>query len=273
MSVAIVVVTHNRLAYTQRTFERLLSDDGNFNLYIWDNNSGAETIEYLKSLSDSRIQEVVFRNDNLGPTVALNHFWSRSKDQFLAKVDNDCIITPGWIETFCQAHQDIQELGAVACWHYREEDFDYNRAAWKIQQFGTHQIFRHPWVCGSGFIMKRETYERMGPWPEGSRSIGTTGYFLRMAKAGYVNGWYYPLILQDHQDDPLSPFCMFSDDESLKMLYESTYSLRENRIASMADRMKRRETVIDQLLTGPVEADYYLGWRAKLRRLKARLTS
>jgi len=215
----------------------------------------------------------VFRADNLGQTVAMNHFWLKSKDEFVAKLDNDCLITPGWLEIICQAHRDIERLGAVACWHYRIEDFDYDLAAWKIQRFGAHRIMRHPWVCGSGFVMKRSVFQEMGPWPEGSRSIGTTSYFLKVAKAGYINGWYYPLVLQEHQDDPLSPYCISNDDISLRELADLTYSVRENKIQSVQQRMKRREVVVRQLLTGSWNPNDYVGWRARFSRLVGRLTA
>jgi hypothetical protein len=60
------------------------------------------------------------------------------------------------------AHEDIPELAVVACWHYFEDDFDEARTAHKIQQFGRHRIFRHPWTCGTGLLIKREHYQRFG---------------------------------------------------------------------------------------------------------------
>ena len=101
MGIAIVVVTYNRLEYTKKTIERLLSDTDDFDLYIWDNASTDETPEYLKDgLSDPRIQEVILSKENVGQTGAMNYAWSKTKAQLVGKLDNDCLVTPGWTRIF-----------------------------------------------------------------------------------------------------------------------------------------------------------------------------
>jgi GT2 family glycosyltransferase len=162
MNITIVVVTHNRLEYTRKCLSHLLSDKGEeFDLYLWDNASNDNTQDFLKSIDDPRINEVILNKENLGQTGAMNYVWEKTKAELVGKLDNDCLVTPGWTRIFKQAHMDIDKLGAVACWHFPLEDFDENtaRKAGKIQTFGKHQIFRHPWVCGSGFILKRSIYQ------------------------------------------------------------------------------------------------------------------
>lgn len=153
MNVAIVLVTHNRLVYTRKSISRLLKDTNEeFDLYLWDNASTDGTREYLKNeVNDPRIVETVLSKENVGQAGAMNYVWSKTKAELVGKLDNDCLVTPGWTRTFAEAHRDIPELGAVACWHFFPDDFDYALAEHKIQAFNGHQIFRHPWVCGSGF--------------------------------------------------------------------------------------------------------------------------
>lgn len=88
-----------------------------------------------------------------------------------------------------------------------------------------------------------------------------------MAAAGYVNGWYYPLILQDHMDDPFSKHCLFHDDESIKALSDVTYVIRTFGLHTYAQRLKRRSHVVRNLLYGPSDHRAYSGWRSRLRRL------
>jgi len=273
MNIAIVVVTHNRLEYTEKTIERLLASEEAFDLYLWDNASKDETADYLKDgIKDPRIKEVIISKENLGQTGAMNYVWSKTKAELVGKLDNDCLVTAGWTRTLAKAHEDIERLGAVACWHYPLGEFDEKaaRKAGKIQSFEGHQIFRHPWVCGSGFIMKRRTYEEFGPWKKGC-DVGTTYYFLKMALGGYINGWYYPLILQEHMDDPKSKHTLLTNDESVRRLHDVTYSLRTNNIWDMKRRWARRRVVLNNLFNDPWEAEYYVGWRAKLRRIKNRV--
>jgi glycosyltransferase involved in cell wall biosynthesis len=274
MNIAIVVVTHNRLEYTGKCIERLLENPTEeFDLYLWDNASKDETAEYLKDgIKDSRIKEVIISKENLGQTGAMNYAWSRTKAELIGKLDNDCLVTPGWTQILAKAHEDIENLGAVACWHYPLDEFDEEaaRKAGKIQSFGCHQIFRHPWVCGSGFMMKRKTYEAQGPWKVGC-DIGTTYYFVKMAWRGYINGWYYPPLMQEHMDDLKSEHTLLIDDESIRRLHDVTFSLRTKNIRDMESRWARRRLVLGNLFNDPWEAKYYVGWRAKLRRAKAKI--
>ncbi|HLB73758.1 MAG TPA: glycosyltransferase family 2 protein [Sedimentisphaerales bacterium] len=274
MNVCIVLVTHNRLVYTRKTIARLLEDpQEQFDLYLWDNASNDETAEYLNDgVKDSRIKEVIISKENVGQTGAMNYAWSKTKTELIGKLDNDCLVTTGWTHILAGAHEDIDEFGALACWHYPLEEFDEKaaRKMGKIQTFGNHQVLRHPWVCGSGFIMKRATYQEQGPWQVGC-DVGTTYYFQRMALSGYINGFYYPLVLQEHMDDPKSRHCLVTDDDSLCEMYDVTYTLRTNKIQDMKARWARRPLILNNLNSGTWDVKYYVGWRAKLRKARAKM--
>jgi glycosyltransferase involved in cell wall biosynthesis len=267
MNIAIVIVTYNRLEYTKKCISRLLEDTTEeFDLYLWDNASVDETPEYLRALKDARIVEVVLNKENMGQTGAMNYVWSKTKAELVGKLDNDCLVTPGWTRTLAHAHEDIARLGAVACWHYPLEELNERaaRRANKIHSFNGHQILRHPWVCGSGFIMKHSTYTQYGRWRAGI-DVGTTEYFLNMALGGEINGWYFPPIYQEHMDDPKSIHSMVTNDEDVHKWYDVTYTLRTKKITNMRERWERRDVVLANLNSGPWEAKYYVGWRKRLR--------
>lgn len=274
MNVCILVVTHNRLEYTRKTIARLLEDPNEeFELYLWDNASTDGTHEYLKDeLKDPRIVETVLSEENVGQTGAMNYAWSKTKAELVGKLDNDCLVTPGWTRILARAHKDIERLGAVACWHYPLDEFDEKtaRKAGKIQTFGRHQILRSPFVGGTGFIMKRKTFEKYGLWRVGCH-VGTTSYYIKMALGGEINGWYFPFVLQEHMDDPKSAHCMVTDDESVQKMHDVTFVLRENNIRSMKGRWIRRKFILKSLNSGPWDAKYYVGWRKKLRGIKRRM--
>lgn len=272
MHISLVFVTHNRLEYTRLALASLLADAAEeFSLTLWDNGSTDGTRGYLRDgVKDPRIVEVVLSKENTGQTGAMNYAWSKTKADLVGKVDNDCLVTPGWTRILAQAHKDIAHLGAVACWHFFPEDFEFERAKHKIQTFNGHQIFRHPWVCGSGFIMKRSTYQEYGSWEEGC-DVGTTNYFLKMGLGGEINGWYYPLVLQEHMDDPLSPRCMIKDSESYRKFKKITFGLKSGRYSDIAGRLRCRQAILRNLLYDPYDPRYYIGWRSKLRTIKNRI--
>jgi glycosyltransferase involved in cell wall biosynthesis len=269
MTIDLVLIAYNRLDYTKQALVSILADPKEeFFLTIWDNASTDGTVEYLKNeVNDPRISDIVFSKRNVGQAAAVNEIWSKSKADLLGKLDNDCIVTPGWTRILAQAHKDIPNLGVVACWHFPPEDFDYERAKHKIQKFGNHQIFRHPWTCGTGLLIKRETFKRMGP----IQNEATTKYWLNMAKEGYINGFYYPLIYQEHMDDPRSSYCRITDEKTYRKAAEVTFGLQAGRYHNNEGRMKWREEIVRNLLDDPFDPRYYVGWWAKVRRLKSRM--
>jgi len=261
-------ITYNRLEYTRLALESILADPSEeFSLTIWDNASTDGTADYLRNeVADTRIAELVLSKENIGQTAAVNRIWSGSKADLLGKLDNDCIMTPGWTRALAQAHADIPQLGVVACWHFFADDFDYERARHKIQTFGRHRIFRHPWTCGTGLLIKRRTFERFGPIQERA----TTQYWMKMALAGYVNGFYYPLIFQEHMDDPKSSHCLIRDAESFEKYRNITFGLGSGRYHDVEGRLKARNEMVRNLLDDPFAPGCYVGWRRRLRRLQAR---
>jgi glycosyltransferase involved in cell wall biosynthesis len=269
MNIDLVFITYNRLDYTKLALVSILADPTEeFSLTIWDNASEDGTQEYLKNeISDPRIQDIILSKENVGQTAAINEIWGRSRADLLGKLDNDCLVTGGWTRTLAQAHEDIEKLGVVACWHYFADDFDYERARHKIQTFGKHRILRHPWTCGTGLLIKRKTFEEFGPISDKD----TTSYWLKMAIAGYINGFYYPLIHQEHMDDPKSKYSMLKDEQSYQAAKKVTFNINKRGQKTLAGRWQWRQQVLDNLLDGPWQAKYYIGWRRKVRGAAKRL--
>jgi glycosyltransferase involved in cell wall biosynthesis len=265
----LVFITYNRLYYTKLAIASVLADPTEeFSLTIWDNASTDGTVEYLKhEVNDPRIVDIIFSKWNISQTSVINKIWGRSKADLLGKLDNDCLVTPGWTRTLAQAHKNIDRLGVVACWHFAPEDFDYERAKHKIHKFGEHQIMRHPWVCGTGFLIKRDTFNKLGPIPGND----ATKYWLSIAAAGYINGWYYPLIYQEHMDDPKSPHTRLKDEASYQEAKKVTFGINLHGQRTLVDRWYWRQRVLDNLLDDPWDVKYYVGWRRKLRILKTKL--
>ncbi|MBN2457225.1 MAG: glycosyltransferase family 2 protein [Sedimentisphaerales bacterium] len=266
MAIELVFITYNRLKYTKLALASIIADpEEEFSLVIWDNASTDGTVEYLKhEVNDSRISDIIFSNENVGQISAVNEIWSKSRADLVGKLDNDCLMTPGWTRTLAKAHQDIDNLGVVACWHFSPEDFDYARAMHKIQQFNNHRILRHAWTCGTGFLIKRDTFRKFGP----IQGNATTKYWLRIATAGYINGFYYPLIYQEHMDYPWSEHYAYFDN--LEKGFERAATARKINIRTIDEARAWHKTVVENVLSGPLDHKYYIGWRARLRRTASR---
>lgn len=253
VQIEIVFIAFNRLAYTRLAIEALLSDASEkFSLVIWDNASTDGTREYLEGLNDGRITRKVLSNQNLYLTGAANECFRASKADLLAIVPDDFLVTSGWTRPLANAHAEISELGFVGCWHYGLESFDEERARHKIQTFGRHRILRHPWSGGGAGLLKRKAWLDCGPF----EGIATPACWMRMARRGYINGFYVPPIPVEHMDDPWSPH------------YSGEIS--PFRKARGLDNIKKieqqRRDALGEILDGPWRVESYLGLRGRLRR-------
>jgi len=262
----LIMLTYNRLEYTRKSLPRLLSDPSEeFSLTIWDNGSTDGTQDFLRNVNDRRIVDKIFSPTNKGQAYVTDKIWHGTSAELVGKVDNDCLVTPGWTRILAQAHQDIEFLGAVGCWHFFPDDFDYERAKHKIQPFGKHKIFRHAWIDGSAFLVKRRAYEAFRPCRENEY---LTKFWIRLSLAGYIHGFYYPLIFQEHMDDPRSKHTLLKDEASYQKDKEFSHTIKKHGLETLDDRRRWREMVLENVNSGPWQAEYYVGWRAKLRRIK-----
>jgi glycosyltransferase involved in cell wall biosynthesis len=264
MRYRILMITYNRLEYTAMSLERLCATvPENGRITVWDNGSSDALRAMLKGFENHpRIERIIYNptNDKLrGPT---NWFWENSTDaEYLSKVDDDGLMPDGWLETLDQAFQDIPKAGILGTWRFPDEDFLEAAAARKIHSFGAHRLLRNCWVEGSGYLMKREVFVRCGKIREDE---SFTTYCTRAAAAGYINGWYYPFLYQEHMDDPRAPHTGMktaADFERLMPLSARTFDIR-----TMEDWTNKLRELARSLQVCSYDPGDYLGWKAKVRQ-------
>ena len=264
MKIDLLFVSFNRLAYTKLAIQSILSDPaGEFSLTIWDNASVDGTREYLESVEDPRIVRKVMSRANVRVNGAVDEVVTKSTADLVGVLANDFIFPAGWSRTLAQAHEDVPELGQISCWHLGPEFYDEARAQHKIQTFGRHRILRHPWTDGCGLV-KLKTLREVG-----FEGMGGTTYGKRLALKGYVNGFYVPPLCAEHMDYPWSPHFAFGDrlDEWLK----ASATAASHGIRNVEDAKKWHNVVVSNILDDPWDVKYYVGWRRKIRSVKARL--
>lgn len=266
MKIDLIFIAYNRLPYVKLTLPRLLEDPTEeFSLTIWDNGSTDGTREYLSSVDDPRIVRKVFPNENAYLHGAVNDLVRNSSADLIGMVFDDILATPGWTRTLAKAHADVPEFGMIGSWHFPAEDFDYELAKPKIQKFGQHQVIRNAWTGVGAGLVKVKTMRECGPL-ESSR---TTNYWIQMALRGYINGYYYPLILADHLDDPRAPHSRIKSEEDFQRHAPTTAKCRGVRSLDEWVQWCRRDALTVQ--TASINPKLYIGWRGRLRRIRRRI--
>lgn len=266
MRTHLVFITYNRIEYTKKSLPSLLADnDTDFELTLWDNASTDGTQDFLDSIHDSRIKEKIYSKENVRLNGAANACFSRSEADLVGIAENDFIYRNGWIKTLAQAHKDIPQLGKVSGWHLGEDLFTENDAKHKIQSFNGHRILRHPYTGGGCGLIKLNTWKKCGPF----ESSATTSYWMRMAQSGYVNGWYYPLIHLEHMDYPWSSHFAFTGRTEEWLAVKA--NAKRSGIRNASDAKIRHKRIVKEIIKGPWEVKYYIGWRGKVRNVMERL--
>jgi glycosyltransferase involved in cell wall biosynthesis len=263
--IALLFLTWNRIEYTRLSLPRLLADPGEaFDLILWDNGSTDGTREYLESIRDPRIRERILRPTNEGQTPAIEHLFRESGAELVGKVDNDCLVTPGWTRTLARALDDVPELGGVGCWTFMAEDFDADLARHKLRRFGEHTVVAHPYLGGSAFLTRRADFTRFGPVSEPGLF---PRYWIRAAAAGRVNGWYLPLVLVEHMDDPRSPHCLLREPLDPR---ELPFALRLRGLSTRQEFARWIREDARAILRASSDVKHHTGWRAAWKRTRRR---
>ena len=211
----ILMITYNRPQYTRLALSRLLETcDEQMRVWVWHNGDDEETLYAVKSFqSHPRLHRFHHSPENVKLIRPTNWLWSNADGEFFSKVDDDSLMPHGWGETLRQAHRDNPRFGSICCWRFPKEDFQADLALRKLRHFpGGHRLIKHPWVEGSGYVMKRRCVEQHGLLQEGQPY---PGYCLQLAWDGWVNGWYYPFLEADHMDDPRSKHTLIRTDEDM----------------------------------------------------------
>jgi hypothetical protein len=264
----VLMITHNRAAYTARSLPRLLDTAStDTRIWLWHNGDDAETLDVVRAhLDHPRVHEFHHSPVNERLRVPTNWFWDRTRGSLVGKVDDDCLVSPGWIDALRDAHTNDPSAGVVCCWHFPPSDFDEQLAQRKLRTAAGVTLLENFWVAGSGYLMKRLCVEDAGIL-EASESW--TDYCIRLALRGWRNGWLYPLVLQDHMDDPRSPNSgLRSDADLIANRPLSARSLSVDHLSDWENALRRSARLVQ---TASIDPGDYRGVRLFATRVRRRV--
>jgi GT2 family glycosyltransferase len=197
--VSIIIVTFNNRSYTERCIESIYAKTAypNFELVIVDNASSDGTKEYLDGLARSRGNIIVIYNrENLGFAAANNIGIGRAKGEYVIFLNNDTIVTGGWISGLTKHLRDprvgligpvTNSIGNEAKINTRYknlEEMDGFAHRYTSQRRG--MTFEIPVLALFCAAARRETVDRVGLLEE-RFSVGMfedDDYSVRVKKAG-----------------------------------------------------------------------------------------
>lgn len=193
MSIAIVMLTHNRLELLRQCVENVLARTSSETreMVIWDNASTDGTGAYLDSLSDPRIR-VVRHPRNIGLNGYAEAF-AETDSEFLVELDDDVIDAPqDWDRTLRDAYERLPEIGFLAA-DLTENPSDrasydrYNTHRYHAYEVDGLRLLEGP-TGGWCSITSRDLYDRVGGMPRNPRKTyyhEEAEYIRRISQLGF----------------------------------------------------------------------------------------
>lgn len=199
--ISIIILTWNGLDYTKKCMDSLKKSalaTENVTVYVVDNGSESDTIEYLESIDWIKL---IKNNKNLGFVRGNNVAINQIKDGDVILLNNDIIIEQDdWIEKLCVTAYKDEKTGVVGCRLVNEKGeflhagaYIYPETYWGQQigggqkDIGQYQEDREVQsVIFACAYIKREVIDKIGGLNETFFSyFEDTDYCLAAKKAGY----------------------------------------------------------------------------------------
>ena len=209
-SLDIVICTYNNASLLRRTLEALANQKVvspwiNWEVLVVNNNCTDETSDVVERfMRSARFPLRMIREARQGLTAARVCGVSNTNGDWIAFVDDDCLLDENWIERAARFAVDHPTCGAfggriILEWETSPPAFLLSRRyAYVGKQFGETE-HRRPWLAGAGMVLRRTALEASG-WVEkqlledriGKRLVsgGDVEIGLRIARSYEI--WYTP---------------------------------------------------------------------------------
>lgn len=267
-TVDVLMITYNAPAYVHLSLPRLLdSCDDHVRVWLWHNGDDEETLETTRTYAnDGRVFRFHHSRENVGVTEPTNWLWREGDGAFVSKVDDDCLLPLDWIDRLRAAHEADERFGALGASRLRPDDIDHSLITKKLERFGDVEIFRNNWVQGSGYLLRRSLVEHRGALQPGE---GFTNYCLALALEGAIHGFPWPLVFEDHMDDPRSEHTLMKSDADLA--WRMPLSINRSNVRTVEDweRQMRRSAL--EVQRAPLDTRQWVGWRRRVRNLRRKI--
>jgi glycosyltransferase involved in cell wall biosynthesis len=120
---------------------------------VFDNGSGPETLEYLRSEQEQgRIQFLVLSERNLGKGGAWNFIFSAAPGEIVAYSDSDALYSPGWLSSCLEILESYPRAGMVTARPFRTASELYSATVDWAEQSAEVQLEQGQFVPWESFL-------------------------------------------------------------------------------------------------------------------------
>jgi GT2 family glycosyltransferase len=222
-TVTVVLLSLDRLHLTQRCVESMYAHaEYPFALFIHDDGSQAETVEYLRGLRAARANVELFVSpDRLGCAAARNRAFEQATTEYVFSLDNDMVCQPGWLREAiaCAVRHDAAFVAPLRLepdgrvWSFApalvrtDESCVLEIARWfhdlppeTVQAWFAHADVATNFISGGAGLYARAAFRECGGFAERYRvGFEDLDFSLHMETRGYC-AWATPHSVLIHDD-------------------------------------------------------------------------
>jgi hypothetical protein len=216
--VSVVVVNHNGREHLSECLEALCADQLSpaFDVWVVDNASHDQSGEIVEAYALRRAFIHLLRNPvNRGYAGGVNTALPHLRSEFVAALNPDCLVEPGWLSApiaLMQAQPHIGAVNPLILLHNDERinaagqdvhvtGLGFNRWLWQPRAKAGSAPMRVSGIQGGALILRRSVLQHMGGWDESgflyhedvelSWLLQLMGYELCCAPASIVRHKYH----------------------------------------------------------------------------------
>ena len=222
-AVTVILLSLDRLPLTRRCIESMYANaDYPFELFIHDDGSQPETVDYLRALRTAHANLQLFESrERLGCAAARNRAFERIATEYAFSLDNDIVCHPGWLREAlaCAVRHDAAFVSPLRLepdgrvWSFAPElvrtaDADvleiarwfHDLALETVQAWFADADVATNLVCGGAGLFSLDAFRQCGGFSEGYQvGFEDMDFSLQMAALGYC-AWATARSVLTHDD-------------------------------------------------------------------------
>jgi glycosyltransferase involved in cell wall biosynthesis len=175
--ISVVVATFNRASFLDSCLEKLLSNTyNNFEIIVVGQGTDDSTKRLISTKYANQAKLRYIHTDTVGLSHARNTGWKNARGDIIAFVDDDALVTPGWLEAYARVFSDIEPppgmVGGrtvpsweIECPHWFPKECEFLLGTYDIG----NQIREFPDTdlpVGANFAMLRSVIKEVGEFNE-----------------------------------------------------------------------------------------------------------
>lgn len=238
-TVSIVIPAHNQLQFTRQCLESVErnTESGRYGVIVVDDASTDGTADFLRKLSGEKSWlRFITNSENCGFARSCNRGADAASSEYLLFLNNDTVVTPGWLSPLLDTLQNHHDIGIVGpklifpdgtiqhcgkVWGQWQEprsnpDHIYYRESGDADHVNRPRDYQM--LTGACLLLRREEFFRFGPFDE-----------------QYENGW---------EDDDL---CYAYREQGLRVHYCPAATVVHFQSATLNDGLSRDEMLLKEL--------------------------